>query len=216
MAVRILGVLAGTDLSADEVVALAGRCEHVYAADSAADVCLAAGVKPIVVGDLDSIQSSLDGLDIRHDPDQNSTDADKMLAAIRTDHPQHQLLIAGLEGDRIDHVLSSLSSLMQHGEVIHLAFRQGWGLVVPPPAFFHDREIELPDLAGAEISVMPLGTAKVSLSGVEWPLEKADLKLGGLVSISNRALTTVQLTLHAGAVLIRIAGREWNWVRASS
>lgn len=216
MGVRILGVLAGTDLSADEVVSLAARCEHVYAADSAADLCLAAGLKPVVVGDLDSIQSALEGLDVRHDPDQNSTDADKMLAAIRADHPSHQLLIAGLEGDRIDHVLSSLSSLIRHGEVIHLAFRQGWGLVVPAPAFFHDREVELPDLAGAEISVMPLGAAKVTLTGVEWPLDKAEMKLGGLVSISNRALTTVNMTLHSGSVLIRISGREWNWVRASS
>ena len=106
---RVLGILGGEDAPDGQLQAWASSATVLYAADSAANRLIHFGFLPIVVGDLDSFDQSLrsDRLRIVEDSDPDRTDCDKLLALIESDGYQEATII-GLEGDLLDHVLSSL------------------------------------------------------------------------------------------------------------
>ena len=90
---------------------------HLVAADGGADAALDLGFTPdLAVGDFDSISEAARAVlgpdRLRHDPDQESTDFDKVLAAV--DAPL--ILGVGFSGARLDHTLAAMSTLAKIGE----------------------------------------------------------------------------------------------------
>ena len=67
------------------------------------------------------------------------------------------------------------------------------------------------DLArGTRISIMPLGLAKVSVSGVQWPFIAQPMTPDGFTSPSNAALGG-QVTIEAdGPVLVTLPRALWQ------
>lgn len=200
---RVLGVLKGQDYPAERILAWAESAHLVYAADGAARQLVDAGMKPIIVGDMDSLH--LDNLpdDIRvvKDLDQESTDCDKLIGLMASDGVE-SFTLAGLEGDRLDHVLSSLSSLVGRRMKIRVLLRRGMGYVIPCGESFH-----LPCPAGTRFSVLPLTLCwGVNLTSAKWPLTDAELRPGLHVSISNEALDDPQVFLAGGTALVIIEG----------
>ncbi|RYG46924.1 thiamine diphosphokinase, partial [bacterium] len=163
----------------------------------------------VVVGDLDSISSGsrLCAADLRHRPDQDWTDADKVLAEIIADG-WNEASICGLEGDLPDHELAALGSCVRaldRGLRLSLLYRRGKAWIVSPPHPF-----AMPVEAGRRISVMPLmpGT-DLEVEGVVWPLKAPHYGLLGVGSVSNRSRGgEVQVRVKTGAVWVFVGDSQ--------
>ncbi|MFZ4507535.1 MAG: thiamine diphosphokinase [Fimbriimonas sp.] len=198
---RVLGVLAGNDLPIERVAIWAFAADLVLAADGGANTLLRANIRPhVLVGDMDSATDS--ARDFAHraeaDPDQETTDCDKLLAlAFRLG--ARSITLAGVEGDRLDHVLATIHSSARSPLRVQLLLRMGVGLVLNGPT-----QIEVPAQVGAKVSLLPVTDCEgVSLSGVEWPLQSAVLHPMGMSSISNRATeAVVRVGLGSGVAVL--------------
>jgi thiamine pyrophosphokinase len=182
----VLGVLAGRDLNFEKFERIARSASIVIAADGGAQTVLDLGREPdIVVGDLDSLDSCIQARlpDVRHDPDQMTSDADKLLSLADQLGYQHITLL-GIEGDLPDHVLSTLHSVLRAKIEVTLLFRRGSGWVLTGESTRH-----WPSYPGQRVSLLPLSECReVSLVGVVWPLESATLSAESSGSISNQSL----------------------------
>ena len=173
---KVLGVLAGSDLAPGALEAWLAWADRVVAADGGADLCRAAGREPdVIVGDLDSIA---DPSGLTPDPDQDTSDADKLLALLKREGHRSATLI-GVEGDRLDHVLATLYSCAR-AECFFwpLVLRRGSVQVLGP-------ECILGRGVRGRVSLMPIVRSRVTVTGLRWPLEDATLDPLGLVSLSN-------------------------------
>src|SRR5687767_14285972 len=108
---RVLGVLSGSDMPILLLKKWADSAQIVFAADAGLDRLLEIGIEPdVVVGDFDSVR----GLDrFRnervHDANENSTDADKLLALAKG-RGFASITLASVEGDQLDHMIATLHS----------------------------------------------------------------------------------------------------------
>jgi len=165
----------------------------VVAADGGADLCRAAGREPdAIVGDLDSIR---DPSGLVRDEDQDTSDADKLLAYFEREGAAAVTLI-GVEGDRLDHVLGTLYSCARSSLSCRLALRAG-------ACFVRKANTSETWRCSGRVSLIPLGRCRVSLTGVLWPLHDAVLEPLGLVSLSNEALgERLDLVVHEGVAAL--------------
>lgn len=197
--------MAGNDIPLATLAGWLAEADRVYAADGAADLCRAAGRPPdVVVGDLDSIsdQARAEATDLRLRPDQDFTDADKVLAEIAADG-WRSAEVCGLEGDLPDHELAALGSCLRgfadHELDLTLRYRRGraWFAARKRPL---EREIR----EGNRVSVMPvMSGAGLMLEGVLWPLKGARFGDCGKGSISNRTVGgPVRVSVESGAVWV--------------
>ncbi len=196
---RTVGVLRGQDLPAAKVNQWADSADTLYAADGAALPLIDAGFSPVVVGDFDSLRghSLPDGVRSIHRPDQDFTDCDKLLSVAAEDGVS-DITLVGIEGDRLDHMLATLSSAVRSSLRIRLGLRRGLGWIIRP-----GRSCLPIGSAGRRCSVLPLLPCRgVSLTGVRWPLKDAELGLDGPVSISNHAVEDLQISIEEGAALL--------------
>lgn len=195
---KVLGVLAGRDLASGALEAWLAWADRVVAADGGADLCRAAGREPdAIVGDLDSI-TDVSGL--HPDPDQDSSDADKLLSFLSKEGTEEATLI-GIEGDRLDHVLATLYSCARSNLQTRIVLRTGM-------AFVRKADTNERWPVEGRVSLLPLGSCRVTLSGVRWPLREAVLEPQGLVSLSNKAEpggAGVELTVHEGSAVLFLA-----------
>ena len=191
---RVLGVLAGRDLAPGALEAWLAWADRVVAADGGADLCRAAGREPdAVVGDLDSIT---DAEGLVPDGDQDTSDADKLLARLAQEGHLSVTLI-GVEGDRLDHVLATLYSVARVPELLcTLVLRSGSAQVYAANSFMGQG-------ARGRVSLIPFSPSRVTLTGVRWPLHDAALDPLGLVSISNEMVgERLSLMVHKGLVAL--------------
>ncbi|HEY0866381.1 MAG TPA: thiamine diphosphokinase [Fimbriimonas sp.] len=181
---RVLGVLAGEDMPLGALGRWAASAEILLAADGGADRLRAIGLVPdATIGDLDSIlpESREIQRETVHDPDQDTSDCDKLLAlAQRRGH--RGITLASVEGDLLDHMIGTLSSAVASPLEVRFALRRGVGWILKGAAA---RTVGC--RSGSRVSLLPLGTATISMAGVEWPLVDRELSLGGKTSLSNRA-----------------------------
>ncbi len=190
---RVLGVLAGRDLAPGALEAWLAWADRVVAADGGADLCRAAGREPdAIVGDLDSIS---DATGLVRDEDQDTSDADKLLAFLKAEGHAEATLI-GVEGDRLDHVLATLLSVARSRLRCRIVLRSGSARVVGADGILRQD-------ARGRVSVIPLAPSRVTLLGVRWPLHDAVLDPLGLVSISNEMVEKrLSLAISKGLVAL--------------
>lgn len=185
----------------------------VLAADGALDHALAAGLEPSgLVGDLDSVSDA--GLKWaqahatidRHSPAKDHTDTELALIMALDFSPARLILIAG-GGDRLDHTITAIGAL-GHPSLTSIPMIDGWW----GEQAFHvlhgpgRRSLGLP--VGTTISLVSLHGAAtgVSISGVEWPLDRAQLDAVVGLGVSN--VTTeesVEITVLSGVVTVFVA-----------
>ena len=192
---------------------LAPTTDLIIAADGGTHHCLARGVSPhVVVGDLDSLEPETladlesKGVEIKaYPPRKDETDLELALQEA-LDRKASEIIILGALGNRWDMTLANV-------------------LVLTTP-FLKDVRTRIMDgrqeitcLAGGQkavfsgrpgdvLSLAPLqGSADgITLSGLEYPLEKATLPLGSTRGISNvfaGRIATVEL--RSGCLLVCIA-----------
>lgn len=190
---RVLGLLAGGDLSLAELERWARGADALYAADSAGLRLVELGFRPTLVGDFDSWPDPPAHLRCIQVPDQNSSDADKMLALAATDG-HARLALMGIEGDDPGHVLGTMHSVARAGYPVDLIYRRFAGRLVRA-----GEEIALDIPAGRKLSLLPLAECRgVTLSGTAWPLAGATLSPDGLGSLSNQVTGPVRVTMESG------------------
>ena len=174
-------MLDGRDFPADLLRAWGMSAELVVAADGAADRLLEVGVRPtIIVGDMDGMRGKPGDISRLRADYAESTDCDKLLRWVRQEG-HHDLTLVSIEGDLLDHMLATLSSCVAYGRNLRIALRRGIGWVF-------SGALQINVTPGARVPPLPLHPCKgARLNGVQWPLENADLDVGGRVSISNAA-----------------------------
>jgi thiamine pyrophosphokinase len=188
-------VVIGGDPLHPGAVARLDRAALVIAADSGYDHAVAAGIRPdVLIGDLDSISATglaaarADGLTIdAHPADKEATDTELAVdLALAEIGDGGSLTIMGGGGDRLDHLLASITVLAQPRFSRCAALRAWVG-----PALVHvlhaPRTVELGDhAAGVTLSLIPLGDVTgVATTGMRWPLRDEPLPNGTSRGISN-------------------------------
>jgi len=206
MARRILAVLGGVSSANQSLSHLAEKADWIIAADSGQDICQAAGFRPhLVVGDFDSLSQKLPGVEYHEDPDQDRSDCDKLLSALDAEG-EADIVIGGLEGDRLDHVLSSLTSIAQSPLSPRILLMGGVGHVLRPGSW------KFPEFSPeTEFSVLPLMKSVVTVTGVRWELHQAELEFGTYVSLSNLIKNRFELKVESGVILIVFNSELVQW-----
>jgi thiamine pyrophosphokinase len=182
----------------------------VIAADSGLDHAVASGLEPtVLVGDLDSISASGTMWAYAHQVEterhpalKDATDTELALhraAASGRDH----LLVLGAIGDRVDHLLGTVSVLGSPTLASFVAVTAMIGdsvmHVVHP-----GRSATLQLHEGTVFSLLALhGECHgVSVTGASWPLADATLPIGSSLGISNRSIDTVHVSTVSGVVTV--------------
>lgn len=178
------------------------------AADGAANALIDMGIIPdILTGDLDSVRPEVIESVRQHgmviaDPDQEINDFEKALRVAASSH-WNTVLVAGIHGGELEHTLNNWSVLMRHGRSMNLYALDGHRIASPVyEAFSYTAEV------GEIISVIPQPRARLTTSGLHWPLTDEVLELGMREGARNRAIhSDVSITVHEGSALVFVDSR---------
>lgn len=191
-----LGVAGGREPNENWLKALKQLYPSVkmYCADKGLVYCLSNDFVPdVVYGDADSAGQELFskakslGVQVYAYPaEKDDTDLQLMLSKL----PICNLVISGIFGGRLDHLYSNIFSLlaMQEKQLGHIILADDKEILILMQAGDKLHLVIAEEFQSKleAVSLLPLNeTAKVSLSGVHWPLEKALLELQRPYAISN-------------------------------
>lgn len=179
----------------------------VIAADGGANWCVAWDWQPdLVIGDMDSIDAAVaEQLRsaavpfVQFPAEKDETDLELALRAA-VERGADEIIVAAALGGRIDHMLGNLALL-----ALPLLAAVQVQMVDGGQSIWPVRERLVVDgAAGDTLSLIPFGgdASGVSVAGVHWPLENADLPVGPSLGISNRLIgSQAVVTVRAGALL---------------
>jgi len=176
-------LVGGARIAKDAISAVSTHAGAFVGVDAGADHLLAADVRPAaVIGDLDSLSDQARATFqtcLFEVTEQSTTDFEKALTRVAAP----MVLGLGFTGGRLDHSLSVLNVMARHVQrAILLIDRDDVSFVAPlgQVAFY------LPH--GTRVSIMPLGAATVTVTGVRWPFAEMVMAPNGFTSPSNAAL----------------------------
>lgn len=194
---RGVTVIGGGEVAAADLEAALAIAPVLVAADGGADRALELGQPPDwVIGDLDSISDRARRLIPRERvigvAEQDSTDFGKCLERIEAP----LVLAVGFAGLRLDHTLAALSLLVRPGapRVVMIA-AEDVILACPP-------RLTLPLMPGTRVSLFPMGPARGTSQGLDWPIDGIDFAPGGRIGTSNRAGGLVTLRMEGPMLLM--------------
>lgn len=207
-------VAAVTDLhvqviatGADPAVAATVEADMVVCADGGADVAVHAGLDvDLVVGDLDSATPAAlaaarrSGVVVSAEPDKDETDLELALAAARLRGATRITVHLGA-GGRLDHQLANLAVLASaRWAPAAITARVGTRDLV----WVVRQALELPLAEGAPLALVPIGgPARVTSSGVRWPLVDEWLDPTAARGISNEVVAPpARIQVSEGVVLV--------------
>ncbi len=200
---RILLVANGAPPGRRIWAALAAGASQICCADGGANTCRRFGVMPMAVfGDFDSVSPLTRGVLSATEwvpaSDQEFTDLDKALCLLAGRGASDVSIVGGL-GRRVDHSISNLSLLLKYRGRLSITFHTSIEDV-----FLLEGRWDFEARRGRRISVIPLfGRARVTLSGLQYPLENEPLEMGKRESISNAASGgPTSIVVSEGPVLV--------------
>ena len=175
-------LVGGASLSDGAIASIFKEVALFVGVDRGADHLLAAGIRPAaVIGDLDSLSNDARtafAAALCHVAEQSTTDFEKALSRVVAP----AILCLGFTGGRIDHALSVLNAMARFPDkAVILVDDDDVSFVVALGVTTFDAPADM------RVSVMPLGTATVSMDGVQWPFSEEDMTLDGFTSPSNAA-----------------------------
>ena len=199
---RALLIGNGEKISSRLLKQLAAQADYILAADGGAEQSLACGVTPDgVIGDLDSlsncIQKQLADRIVRV-PTQENTDLEKALRWLIKHHFTHVTLV-GFVGNRWDFSIGTLLTLARFARKLDMCVvSDKWRL--------------FPRIHGGtfgcqknkRVSIIPLKTCSdVTLTGLKYPLKKAQIKPGTTRTLSNQTRgTRFSVSFTRGCLLV--------------
>lgn len=170
----------------------------LVAADGGAASALRHGHMPVaVVGDLDSLDAATRAAvppdRIHRIPNQDTTDFDKCLTAIRAP----LVLAVGFTGARLDHQLAAFSTLVAQ------AARPVVLLGPEDAVFVAPERLELQLEPGTRLSLFPMGEVTGESEGLRWPIDGLAFAPGGRIGTSNETVAdVVRLRFSARRMLV--------------
>lgn len=181
----------------------------VIAADSGWAHAVAFGFTPdLLVGDMDSIRPdhlvearASDAEIIEHSSDKDFTDTELALQLARKFEYRHIHLVSG-GGDRFDHLLAMVHSLVAHADEATMTAHVGTQyvrIVTPREAATFAAQ------PGATISLIPLGghARGVTTNGLQWELKRSTLHSFASRGVSNVATApSITVSLRTGALAV--------------
>lgn len=206
---RVLILANGDPPSATLALQLAVAHDLLVATDGAAHRAAGLGLTPdVICGDFDSVRldqarAQFPQAEFLPLPDQEHADLEK---AIQSMHARGaaEITVLGATGGRVDHTLANYALLLRYHTVVPLRMvddlAEVWALSggddVPGERTFAA-------MPGDTLSLLSFdGAARVSLSGVRWPLENAVLPIGTR-GVSNVAESDrISLQVVGGALLV--------------
>lgn len=193
---RPVTLIGGGELKEGDLDWALSLAPVVVAADGGAAHSVAQGHIPsAVIGDFDSISPDvyrkIPPERMFHVPEQDTTDFDKAMRSIRAP----VILGLGFLGGRVDHQLAVLNALVQHPGSMCILLGEHEIIFHLPAA------VSLPLCAGDTVSLFPLRQVSARSRGLEWPLDGLDLKPGGQIGTSNRALGPVSFAVDGPGLL---------------
>lgn len=179
---------------------LARRAKGIFCADGGARHAARLGLEPaFIVGDMDSLPplpASWRRTTYLCDFDENRCDFEKALRFAVTSGVR-RLCVAGALGGRLDHALVNFKLAERYGRDLELTLvgDQTASLIGPSRLILRLK-------AGETLSLLAAtARARVSLSGVKYPLRRTILSPGSR-GVSNQALGAVRLEVYAGRVWV--------------
>ncbi|KAJ0054376.1 hypothetical protein Pint_00990 [Pistacia integerrima] len=154
----------------------------------------------LIKGDMDSIRTevldfyaSLGTKVIDESQDQDTTDLHKCVAYIRDFTPNLEksnlcILVAGALGGRFDHEAGNLNVLFQFSAMRIILLSDDCLIHLLPKTHRHEIYIQS-SVEGPHCGLIPIGmpSGRTSTTGLQWDLDDAEMRFGGLVSSSNIA-----------------------------
>jgi thiamine pyrophosphokinase len=177
----------------------------IICADGGANKARAFSIMPdCIIGDLDSITQKtrhyFSSVPIIHNPDQNSTDLEKVLEYLLVNSFTSATII-GATGDRPDHTIANFSILMKYHRKIGLQFfdERCTAEIVRKKIHFTAR-------IGQQISLIPMGKCSgITTLGLKFPLKNESLELGVREGSSNEAVkNSITIAMKSGSLLLFI------------
>jgi thiamine pyrophosphokinase len=177
----------------------------VFAADSGMRHAVTLNLKPVLwLGDFDSadphlIQKYSDVERVVFPSAKDATDGEIAInEALK--RGANEIILVGSFGGQFDHVLTHATSILA------LASRDVSTIATSgnEEAYALLSELNLPGLeAGTRLSVVALSALHgLSISGVAWPLKKANIPMGSSQTLSNEIVGDVSLSLEHGQALV--------------
>ncbi len=179
---------------------------YIICADAGFETAQKAGIKPdLVVGDFDSAKTPppKDVKCMTLPVEKDVTDT--MFAAMKGLSKGYRdfVLLGCLGGPRFDHTLASLEVLRflrDHGGRGYLGDEHTKVFMIS------DEKLTITGMKGATVSVFPYGclSANVSYTGLQYPLSREDLSIGGLSMGVSNAITADRavIRVHRGTALV--------------
>lgn len=193
-------ILAGGGSATPRIPLPAARV--VIAADSGLHLAEPLGLAvDVIVGDLDSADEDAvrravtTGARVeRHPTDKDATDLDLALASAVEHGGGRTIVVGGVDGDRLDHLLAAASLLgSDRYPDLEIEWWDGASIAYPTRG-----RREIAGESGDLLSIIPIGPATVSVAGVRWPLEDQPLEHGSTRAVSNE-LTATRATVSVSS-----------------
>ncbi len=192
-------LVGGASVEKKSILAVSPLVGGFIGVDGGADHLLAANLTPLsVIGDLDSLsrraRATFADLLCQVD-DQSTTDFEKVLQRVTAP----MMICLGFTGGRMDHTLSVLNVMARYADrTIVLLDGDDASFV----ANRGETRVELP--ADTRVSIMPLGTATVSVRGLVWSFTDQVMTPDGFTSPSNAASGNTVCITTDGPMLITL------------
>lgn len=177
----------------------------VVCADGGANRLRRWKIRPhLIIGDLDSLipltKRVFSDIETIHNPDQNSTDLEKVLDYLVA-HKYSTALVLGATGNQIDHTLANISILLKYRTKINIVFKDATFNI-----YFVDGTSTVATIPGQRISLMPICTcAGITTEGLRYPLADETMSFGVREGISNEAVgQSVTVTVNEGNLLMMV------------
>lgn len=198
-----LGHLKNACEQADFIIAVDGGMRYLMAIDIAPNLW---------VGDMDSsdfkatLQNKhadwLDNVEIARFPVEKDMSDTELAIDLAIENGATEMILMGMLGGRVDHMLLNISLLVSLN-------RKGIPAYIEDEAqrlFLIDKSISFDNLQGCLLSIVPITDLEgVTIEGCYYPLDKAQIKLGatvGLSNIINSDKVTVSVSKGMGYVII--------------
>ncbi len=204
-------IFANGDLTWPDLVrAYLRPTDRIFCADGGTRHALALGLTPhVIIGDLDSLSPDIvaemaaAGVIIhRHPAHKDQTDLELALTLAAAESPDEILLLTAL-GGRLDQMLANILLLTRPEYAparLSLADGAQWTTLLRAR-----QSILIAGQPGDTLSLIPLTptVSRVTLSGVEWPLNRVTLSLGSTWTISNMLVAPqAEVQIGEGLVLV--------------
>lgn len=185
-------------LNSPTLTRLPSKDEFVICADGAASHLEKAD---ILLGDMDSIKNSISATKTILLPvHKDVTDGEFAIRFAIDNLEPDEIILYGVTGGRIDHVLGNLALFSIAHEKGIPTFGRDDNLDI----YFVDKDLSLKTKENDTISLVPFkNDAIVSLSGFEYPAQNLTIPINATLGISNRAIEeNVTISVSFGSVFV--------------